>query len=337
MSNTDQDGQQTADEVSAASVVITAADKIPLDREPDESEIDSFLAEEDPEFFSKLSEIKADSHLRVEEIPIDDEVEALHHEIAKWQDAHGPKKWLYILMPFLPRLTLTLRGLWHRAVASMVSNSIRLRNGLHDLAKGFLKGSKRFFKETVRSSRDRLSKFLRSLKFMSTRLKLLWFATLAIVGLSAAGIYLAVTGKILPPSNELFTANFLEAGADEFEFDSGSRMELFYDNVRSTPNMLLIPKIVANIRSSSSSGENPMVAVEFFAEGMSPEVILEMKDREPHFRDYMQRRIEEFNFDTLDTPPGKRSLTDVLHKELNRMLTQGQLKGLRIKTIVLKP
>jgi len=342
VSEADQKGQENDPQTDSSQIMDQNPDPqdldvLPVDREPEEAEIDSFLAKEDPDFFSKMGELRADSQLKVEEIIIDDETEALHREIARWAEAKGPRRWSYLLLPFLPRLTLIRKRLWRKFSAAFVSASIATRNTVHDWVKTIFRESKRHASESLTQAQANISSFMRGLRFMSARLKMLWFGTLLLTVLALAGIYLAVSGRILPVSKELFISSFQEAGAEEFRYDSSRRPELFYDNVRSAPNMLLVPKIVANIRPSENSGENPMVAVEFFAEGLSSEVILEMKDREPFFRDAMQRRIEDFSFDVLDTPPGKRALTDALLKDLNRTLTQGELKALRIKTIVLKP
>jgi flagellar basal body-associated protein FliL len=85
------------------------------------------------------------------------------------------------------------------------------------------------------------------------------------------------------------------------------------------------------------SGETPMAAFEFFVEGLSSEVLVEMKDREGEMRDLFQRQIEEFSFEQLDTTEGKKLLLERLKKAVNNSLSQGRIRRIFIKNVVLKP
>lgn len=310
---------------------------LPEDHEPDEAEIDQFLSEQDPEFAARMKEIAADKNLVAADVPEEDVAEELRLEIEKWENGKKIWKFLYRNLRFLPRFSLAIRKARVRVAQKSVSLAIAVRNRAHDLALLLGRGARRVAVGTAVGAKDSVLGGLRSFAGFSLKRKLLFVATLAVLGAAFYGIYYAFSGHLLPGQSELFIANFADEGAEVFEYDPSEKQELFYDNVRSAPNLLLLTKMVVNIRRSENSGENPMLAVEFFAEGMSPESILEIKAREAFFRDRMQRRIEEYSFDVLDTPPGKQALTADLLQDLNRNLSQGQLKGLRIKTIVLKP
>lgn len=80
-----------------------------------------------------------------------------------------------------------------------------------------------------------------------------------------------------------------------------------------------------------------MAAFEFYIEGYAPEAIIEFKDREVEFRDLVQRSIEEFTFDQLESGEGKRELCLRLQKVINSKLSTAQLKKVFIKTAIIKP
>lgn len=310
---------------------------LPTDHEPDEAELDLFLSEQDPEFAARMKELSADKSLKVEEIVDGDIAEELRAEMALWENGKPWKKFLYRNLRFLPKVSLLTKKFKAKAAVKIIAWAIASRNVAHDLGLSLWKNTRKGSVAAVIGLKDVLLGRINSFTGLSTKRKLLLFLTIALVAGTIYGLRYTFSGRLLPGESDLFIANFAEQGGEVFEYDTVEKQELFYDNVRSAPNLLLITKMVVNIRASSNSGENPMLAVEFFAEGMSPESILEFKSREAFFRDRMQRKIEEYTFDVLETPPGKQAMTADLLKDLNRNLSQGQLRGLRLKTIVLKP
>ena len=80
-----------------------------------------------------------------------------------------------------------------------------------------------------------------------------------------------------------------------------------------------------------------MGAFEFFIEGNSPDVMVEIKDREYEVKDLFQRNSEEMNFDQLETVEGKQLLLEKLRRDVNRILTKGRVRKVFFKTVILKP
>lgn len=310
---------------------------LPEDREPDEAELDQFLAEADPEFALQMATLEKDRNLKAEDIVIDDATQELFDETQEWENSKGLRRLLFRFMPGLPRLSLRIKKLGHLISLKSVAFAIGARNITHDIVKGLLKGTKYRLKRAAGATKAGIGSAVGEFKALSGKRKAFLLLTILFIGALVGAGYFVYLGKLIPRERDLFIANFEEMGAEVTTYDPSARQELFYDNVRSTPNLFLIPKMVVNIKASVNSGENPMLAVEFFAEGMSPEVILELKDREAYFRDLMQRRMEDYTFDYMDSKAGKQELTAVLLKDLNRSLTQGQLRALRIKTLILKP
>jgi flagellar basal body-associated protein FliL len=160
-----------------------------------------------------------------------------------------------------------------------------------------------------------------------------------IAGAVGTGIYIykAATQDLFPVRTDLFVLNLEEVADDVQSYSPEDEMEYFYDSTRASQNMMILPKMVTNLRKSPNSGTNPMGAFEFFVEGNSPEVMIEIKDREYEVRDLFLRTIEEFNFDQLDRNDGKQLLLEKLRREVNGILTKGKVRKVFFKTAIIKP
>lgn len=311
---------------------------IDSNKELEIEDVDQFLNQQDPEFSKSVGDIAKDKNLKAAEIAdLDDDAAELFEETQKWAQAKGLRRLTYRVFPFMPKVTVGLRRWWFRAKGFVRSTWILAKNEGHDFAIRSWKATVQGTKDGIAHTKEKIRAYRMEFRRMPRRIKALYYLTILIAVGAVTGIYFAVTGRILPKESNLFLTNFEDVATEKFEYQPGEDQEFFYDNLRSMPNLFLIPKIVANIRPSRDSGPNPMVAVEFFAETFSPEAMFELKDREPMVRDVSQRTVEEFSFEELESPPGKQKLTQVVSRELNRVLTKGQLKSLRIKTIVLKP
>lgn len=264
-----------------------------------DSDIDQALAEEDPTFIQSLGEIGKDQSL----------TETQGDTIVEQESAAERIKF---------RINLTAR-IW--------------RERLKESPKLILGGIKNFFKKRL----EAFSEWQRSFRYYSWKKKLAFFGIVFMMCGTGFFIYKSLTHGILHDKDELFIRSLETLASDAEEYDPQTETEPFYDNLRTSSNILLIPKMVVNIKKSAQSGSNPMGAFEFYLEGMIPEAIVEIKDREIEIRDLMQRVTEGFSFDQLDTAQGKNLLCERLQKEINPILTTGKLKRVWIKTIILKP
>lgn len=307
------------------------------ERDIDVEDIDLFLDQQDPHFKLALDSIGQDTELRAVDVEADNAAQAYYEELEKWKNSSGLPKLIFRFFPVAPRISLALKLLFFKAKRSVIANWIRVKNWSHDFILLTAKRASTSVKETSQAWSRGFKKGLRDYKFMSWKLKLQLYLTI-LLGLGGlVGVYMVYKGKLMPRDHDLFIATMEDVATGSYHYNPGEDQEYFYDNIRSVPNLFLIPKIVTNIRPSNQSGPTPMMAVEFFAEGFNPEVIIEMKDREPQIRDLSQRAIEEFSFDELESQSGKQKMIVVLTRELNRILTTGQVKTVRIKTIILKP
>ena len=136
--------------------------------------------------------------------------------------------------------------------------------------------------------------------------------------------------------DSLFLTSFAEWGVEVHSYNPMTETEMFFDNSRLLKNIVTIKKMVANIKSSESSSPNPMLAFELNIEGMTSEVIVEIKDREAEFKDLILRTAEESNYDALLKSEGKQALSENILNIINSNLTQGRIRKVLYKSFILK-
>ncbi len=134
----------------------------------------------------------------------------------------------------------------------------------------------------------------------------------------------------------LFLRSYADMGVTVENYNPSTETEPFFDNAKLTKNLVTIKKLVANIKPSETSSGNPMLAFEINIEGMTNEVVVEVKDREAEFKDIILRTTEEFNYDELVNPQGKQMLADKIMQNINAQLTKGQVRKVFYKSFVLK-
>lgn len=306
-------------------------------KELSEADINAMLEAESPEFANALKEIEGDKSLGLSEILISDEEQQLSEEIQLWQNSKGFRSKIVKVLPFLPRLSLGIKRLKFRIFQFARGIWVRVKNFSYYLATDGRGKALGVLKHSLHSVQHAVAKRVNGFKELP-KLKKLFAVGIFVCALGTGYfIYRSLTHGVIPETDELFMPSLESLAEETYEYDPETEAEPFYDNLRATQNLLLMPKIVVNLKRPTSGKANPMGAFEFFVEGVVPEVIVEVKDREAAVKDAMQRAIEEFSFETLDTSDGKRELCERLRKEINRLLTTGSVKKVLIKTIVLKP
>jgi flagellar basal body-associated protein FliL len=157
-----------------------------------------------------------------------------------------------------------------------------------------------------------------------------------LVFLVGAGIFKIVSFKNWNKPDSLFLTSYAEWGLEVNTYNPFTDSEMFFDNSRLLKNIVAIKKMVVNIRPSESSGPNPMLAFEVNIEGLTSEVIVEIKDREAEFKDLILRTAEEMSYDELIDSDGKKHLSERILAVINSNLTQGQIRKVLYKSFVLK-
>ena len=176
---------------------------------------------------------------------------------------------------------------------------------------------------------------LQNLFFLENPRKFILFWALVI--LSVGMIFFGSKLFDLYFSKGLFLRSYAEWNSEIQSFNPMTDSEPFYDNPRFAKNLITLTKMVANVKSSESSGGTPMLAVELSVEGMSSDAIIEIKDREAEFKDILLRIAEEFSYDELIAGEGKKALLEKFTEAINANLSQGQVRRSLLKSFILKP
>jgi flagellar basal body-associated protein FliL len=293
--------------------------------------LDSLILAEDPSFAEDLSEVSAlpvDGSLDLDVVELGDNLTP-PEKMNPWRHPIGLRKLLVKVFPFLP----VLWDVQHKLLGRAGLSRTHFKDFLLHLGPNILHGTKNAASSTGAFIKGRISAF----GGLSRGLKLIAIGLLLLSGATAAFIYRSYTHGVLPEDKELIMASLEEWSAHSYKYDADSEMDSFYDSPRTIQNIMSLPKMIVNIRPSASSGANPMAAMEFFLEGLSPEANIEVKDRESEIRDLFQRTMEEMSFDELDSGEGKQLLTERLRQSLNNVLSKGQIRRVYIKEAVIKP
>lgn len=292
-------------------------------------QLDRMILSEDPNFAEDLKMVKgipSDSSI---DLDVVDTGQVFPSDENPWRDAIGLRKFIVMILPFLPKL-------WdwqHNFFSHLYLYRTRLQNSLVDIGPRTLNGIKHGAKASVAISKQKIVNF----KGLTWPLKLVAIGLILACAFTAVFAYRSITHGVLPGDEEFLIASLEEWSAQSYKYDPETEMDSFYDSPRTIQNIMSLPKIIVNLRPSPSSGPNPMLAVEFFLEGLSPEAIVEVKDRETEMRDLFQRTLEELSYGELDTTEGKQQLTEKMRQVLNTNLTKGKIRRVFIKELVLKP
>jgi flagellar basal body-associated protein FliL len=304
-----------------------------LDSELDENGVeidaDAILAAEDPSFLSGLAELQKDKSIdkaNLEGISGLSDAEVMLSEF-------GPIRRFFFR--FVPGLLAGL--LFQRKLRAKIR--IFLLNNLNPkvLILAFGKSALKVLKHSGYFLKNLLLGMIQVIKKLSAKQKLAFLGLLILTGASAYGLRWISKKQIFSKETDPFIGSMLAVGTEAYLYNQETGLEYFYDSLRVSQNVMYLPKTVANLRRSEGSGALPMVAFEIYLEGISPEVIVEFKDREVEMRDLIQRLTEEVTFDQLDTEDGKRHFLETIRREVNLVLTTGRLRKVYFKTFVLKP
>lgn len=301
-----------------------------------EIDIDQVISEADPNFAQSMKEIGLDKSLTLPTIIMSSEEQELNEEKDRWKNGGKITVLLLKVMPFLPWVNIKANKFAFALSSLMQSISVHLKNFFYflrtDCKDKFIYG----IKTAVHVVSGFIAKWFGKFKALSKPLKVLFFVTVVLIVGTGFFIYRSWTRGIIPSKTELFMTTLEKVSSETVVYDE-EELEPFYENLRVSDNIIMLPKMVVNLRKSPKSGPNPMGAFEFYIEGMIPEVAIEIKDREVEVRDLMQRELEEFNFDQVESAEGKQVVCEKLKKVLNNFLTTGAVKKIFIKTVIVKP
>jgi flagellar basal body-associated protein FliL len=182
-----------------------------------------------------------------------------------------------------------------------------------------------------------IQSLLKALLKLNGKQKLSILVMMIFFALGVGVILKSMKNGILPEYNQIVIPRLDDFANKIFFVEQKDAYDVFYDSARASQNLVSLKRMVFNIQASRSSGRQPMAAVELFIEGYSPDVIIEIKDREPELLDLLQREGEQLTYDQLSTAEGKRNFSEKLQNTVNQVLTEGKVKKIYLKNFILKP
>lgn len=171
---------------------------------------------------------------------------------------------------------------------------------------------------------------------MSLKQKAIILVAVALSALTIVLVFRGLKGSLLPNFELKFLTSFAEVADRSFKINEGDSFEDFDNPLRHPDFVVLIERLVVNLRPSETN-ESPMGMFEFYVEASSQEGAIEVNERQKEVRDLMARTLEVTSYDDLATAEGKEKAKLNLRRELNSILTQGRVRRVFFKTIILKP
>lgn len=296
--------------------------------------LDEAIASSDPEFAESISTIGPDEFVNID-ISLDalDEEYSIEVEKKIWQDSKGLKQKIYRFFPFLPFVSYHLfvkRMALRLALVKWKARILEFLRNLGPLVKATVS-------EIVHTLKDHVGNLFTIIRGLSLIRKIFFALLVLITGASTFFFYVLGTKGLVSKKDELFIGSLSDWAGSKFQYDPKVPRESFYESTRTSQNVLLLKKMIVNLRRSPESGENPMGAFEFLVEGGAADVVVEIKDRESEVEDLFLRTLEEMTFEQVSSAEGKKQICERLRKEVNQILTKGFVRRVFIKNAIVKP
>lgn len=296
--------------------------------------LDSAIEEADPEFSKSLGEIHPDDLAPGDIYNEGLETEyTLAEEVKLWENSQGKRAKFAKIFPFLPKISYFVkikRAQFRLSVRKWKEQSIHNLKNAGPLTLAWLK-------EKVASLRSGIGEVLGVFKSFSGKKKAAFAGLLIVTGAAGFLLFKMVTKGLLPHQEDLFIASLADWSQQKVQYDPATERESFYDSTRLSQNILVMKKMIVNLKPSENSGPTPMGAFEFYVEGTVSEVVVEIKDRESEMEDLFMRTIEDMTYDQVSSAEGKQQLSGRLRQAVNKSLTKGHVRRVFLKTAIIKP
>lgn len=130
----------------------------------------------------------------------------------------------------------------------------------------------------------------------------------------------------------------LESVADhKYNYASDTKIIRYNNDLLLPQYVVLVNKIVVNIKPGKMSTANPMIAFDLYVRTDNEAASVEIKQREKQIQDHLQRFCEGLQYDQILTEEGKQTWKRRMKRELNLVLNTGRVKEIFFKTLLLKP
>lgn len=306
--------------------------------------IDEILQEEDPGFVDSLGEIKEagedveDVELESLEVDVegstkdDEEKESrLDKIINKVLYKYPNLKILNTLFEKFKKFVSQRLLIWRGRLKLWFVNSLEQIKTLPDRSKKFFSDIKKITGILIGQMKEVFSNRTR---FEKSLLLVLVFGSGVVVGLTLLNLK---KSRWIPFVKRPMLTSLGQVADMEWSYDAKTGTLPFLTAFPQAKHNYLFPKVVVNLRTKPGSNSFQMGAFEFFVEVDSKDTAIEVKSRQVELHDLIQRVVEGFSYDSLQSERGKERLKEELKKALNQKIVQGWVKGVYIKFMITKP
>lgn len=286
----------------------------------DADAVDNLLAVEDPQFAASMKELRAQVAEDAGNVVID----SLDLE----------EKPLTKFGLFRVRAKAKFDALIH-SLTQFKNRLAHFRSSAGVVSKDFILHAAKASGNGIKALGGKLKDLISAFKHLPTKSKLLVFATVLFGLLSITVLKIVLKGKYLPTLETHYLRSFADLANGSYKYDAHEPMEDFTDPFFHPEHVMLIDKIVVNLRRPED-GSNPMGLFEFYLEASNDEGAIEIKDREIEVRDLISRTLERMSYEELVTVSGKNKAKLVLRKAMNQFMTKGRVRRVYFRNVVLK-
>jgi flagellar basal body-associated protein FliL len=297
------------------------------------ADIDRMLEEDDPQFSAELDAIKSvgtESEVVIESVVEGEEILPVDEE---------GRSWLTRRFPLLEKVARPLNRIraaeytrWLRIRARFINLIIQAWH----LCKAVPKRGFSYLKAGFKFIGARCAALLQQFSNLSLVQKIVMGVFVALTVMTLGLLRLNLRGVWWPDLYPPLMEDLMGHADRTWTTNSDTRWMELYRAFPQSAIEYLFPKIIVNLKRVDDV-QNPMGVFEFFVVLDSQDSALEIQARSRELHDRMQRAIENLTYAELSSNLGKKRLKDVLRKDLNLVLTQGWVKEVLIKTMVIKP
>ena len=320
--------------------------------------IDDIIGTEDPKFSESMNEMQSEAEEVKSELSAEADEQDLQPESVvdeeqeqekekekvtkltkiKLKVARFLKPFAIIILP-LRLIAKPLLLTWYLGRSIYV----RIKNKLYFLFRAIIQYFKKDFVGQVKSifisvstTIKKVLSWLISFKSLSLKRKSLVILFIGLVGFFSYFVKVVVKNQQFLKFEKELLVGFHEVATKVTQFNPEEELVQFYLAFPQPSHNFLMDKIVVNLTREPGHA-SPMGAFEFFINLDSKDTAIELKDRQKEFIDLLQRTVEELRYRELETTQGKVKLKNNIKLAFNRVLNQGRVKSIAIKTIILKP
>lgn len=335
--SSDEGGGTKKEPGPAASPNAQADPPVPKQPRPlDDDQLDSLLSESSPEFAASLKEIRESQEglsAEADIAPLESDAEVRDLVVANLRGLTLRDRIKFLRQRAQHRLADVWR--WGREKFAKLFVYLKTE-GRAALIAGF-KRLLQALREMLRAALDRVERARRDFSALSVQQKLAVIGALGATALAGWIVLRMLDGQLLPPSKRPWIGAMSDVADRKFEIQAGASFEDFNDPLLHPEFIVLLERVIVNLARTPESRGVPMAMVDLFLQSDRRETAVELKDREIEVRDTVARAIEGMTYPELAEEAGKTKMKLLVRRDLNNLLTQGKVRRVYIKTIVLNP